>query len=320
MYRHPLEFLIAEYLAQKDITKGTWELYSIILKQYTEYLKDHEILFAKTKDIMAYLDWKRSFGYSSQWIYHQISAIKGLYQYLKEHQKRLDLPVEYATDRTELIPNEPIIHRIAKPVLSIDQAKHLIQFTKNNRKYIWHYRDYAMLFLMMTTGLRSIEIRRAKKSDIKRVGSQVVLYVQGKGRSSPDAFVKITAGVEEAIQDYLKKRKDTNPYLFISHSKRTNIPHLSRTFFIRMFDRVLKECGLEDVGITPHSLRHTAATLNLLRGGSLEATKQLMRHANLSTTLLYAHHLEEMKEEPQNQIEQAIFLSVAEGNDSKETP
>ena len=203
METHQIKHLVAEYLSQKDITKGTWELYSIILNQYTQYLKNHEILYATTKDIMAYLDWKRSLGYSSQWIYHQISAVKGLYQYLKEHQKRLGLSLEYALDITESIPNESIKHRIAKPILSIEQAKHVIQHTKNNRKYIWHYRDYAMLFLMMTTGLRSIEIRRAKKSDMRRVGNQVVLFVQGKGRSSTDSFVKIKTHVEEAILDYL---------------------------------------------------------------------------------------------------------------------
>ena len=111
-----------------------------------------------------------------------------------------------------------------------------------------------MLYLMITTGLRSIEIRRAKKKDYRAVDGQLLLYVQGKGRRYADEFVKISKGVEEAMRDYLDKRTDKNPYLFISHSKHTDIPYLSRTFFIYMFERVLKDCGLEDTNITPNLL------------------------------------------------------------------
>jgi integrase len=164
-----------------------------------------------------------------------------------------------------------------------------------------------MIYLMLTTGMRSIEIRRAKIKDIKKINDEVILYIQGKGRSSKDAFVKISSGVSDAIEEYLKKRKDKNPYLFISHSKRYETPYLSRTFFLRMFRRVLKDVGLEHLKVTPHSLRHTAATVNLLRGGTLEETRRLMRHKDLSTTLIYAHHIERMKADLENEIENYIL-------------
>ncbi len=160
---------------------------------------------------------------------------------------------------------------------------------------------------MITTGLRSIEIRRARKKDLGVINNQLILYIQGKGRKNADEFVKISKGVELAISDYLNKRKDKNPYLFISHSKHSEIPYLSRTFFIRMFKRVLKDSGLENTGITPHSLRHTAATLNLMRGGSLESTRRFMRHTNISTTLIYAHHMNRLKDDSENQIEKYIL-------------
>ena len=307
MNNHSIEWLIKQYLEEKDITMGTFELYNTILTQYTLYLKEHQIRYAKTRDVESYLDWKRNQGYSSRWIYNQISAIKGLYRYLCSNQKRLDLPVEYAEDITETIKNERITNQVSKPILTVDQAKQLILRTKDNRKYIWHYRDHAMIYLMITTGLRSVEIRRAKKKDLRVVGNQSILYVQGKGRKSADEFVKISAGVDAAIDDYLQKRKDKNPYLFISHSKHTDIPYLSRTFFIRMFRRVLEDCGLEATLITPHSLRHTAATFNLLRGGSLEATRQFMRHANASTTLIYVHHLSRMNDDSENLVERYIL-------------
>lgn len=307
MNKHPLELLIMQYLDDKDITAGTYDLYCIILKQYAKYLLDNQIIYAKTQDIINYLNWKRSQGYTTHWIHLQITTIKRFYQYLTNHQKRLNLPEVYAQNITESIKSERIDHSITKPVLTIAQAKQLIFQTKINRKYIWQYRDYAMLYLMITTGLRSIEIRRAKRKDLRIVDNQLLLFIQGKGRSSTDAFVKISEGVNEALSDYLKKRKDKNPYLFISYSHRTKIPFLSRTFFNVMIKRVLFEAGIENSGITTHSLRHTAATLNLLRGGSLESTRQLMRHTNVSTTMIYAHHVERIRNDSENLIEDYIL-------------
>ena len=102
-----------------------------------------------------------------------------------------------------------------------------------------------------------------------------------------------------------------NPYLFISHSNHSDIPYLSRTFFIGMFKRVLKDSGLEDTKITPHCLRHTAAAMNLLRGGSLEQTKGLLRHVDIQSTLVYVHHIERMKDDSEYQIESFILKEEA---------
>ena len=304
---HPLGSLIEIYLSEKDITKESFDLFYIILNQYVSYLQAHDIIYAKPSDINEYRVFKKRQGYSNHWIYDQINAIKGFYQFLSYNQARLNLPLEYAQNIAELVKNEPLEKNISQKVLSTEQAKHLILKTKENRKYIWHYRDHAMIYLMLTTGLRSIEIRRAKIKDLKTFNGEAILYVHGKGRSKKDAFVKISSGVGEALKAYLSKRKDNNPYLFISHSKTADVPYLSRTFFLRMFRRVLKEVGLDHLKVTPHSLRHTAATLNLLRGGTLEETRKLMRHQNLSTTLIYAHHLERMKEDLENEIENYIL-------------
>jgi|GEM_PF-3212853 len=203
--------------------------------------------------------------------------------------------------------NVHIENSLEKDILTIEQAKQLILSNKDNRRYIWHYLDYAILYLMLTTGLRSIEIRRSKHRDLSMINNKPILYIQGKGKRSKDAFVKLSKDVDEAIRDYLEKRKDINPYLFISYSHRGDTPYLSRTFFKSMFQRILSVAGLENLKVSPHSLRHTAATINLARGGTLEETKRLMRHSNLSTTLLYSHHLEGMKDDVESAIEQFIL-------------
>ena len=213
MNNHPLEQLITEYLAEKDITKGSYDLYITVLKQYLSSLVEQDITYATKQDVIDYIDMKTSQGYSNKWIYHQISAIKGLYSYLFLNQKRLDLPQEYSIDITLSIKNVKIHHQSPRKVLTTEQAKQLILKTKENRKAIWQYRDHAIIYMMLTTGLRGIEVRRAMRKDLRR-------------------------------------RKDKNLYLIIMYSHRTKRQDVSRRFFNIMLKRILYEAGMEDVCIT----------------------------------------------------------------------
>jgi len=319
MNTHPLERLIENYLIEKDITKGTFDLLERILKQWILYLNEHQILYPSEQDIFNYIAWKRSFNYSISWMNHQVGALKGLYQYLSNNQKRLGLDEIYAVDISSNLKQQPKPDKPSKVALSAPVAKQFILSLKDKRKYIWHYRDYAVFYLMLTTGLRSIEVRRAKRKDLKHLNQEHILYVHGKGRSSADELVKIPKGVLDAINDYLSLRKDNHPFLFVSHRKHTKTYQLSRSYFIQTIKRLFDEAGLSSQEVTTHALRHTTATLNLLRGGSLEGTKELLRHAQLSATLIYAHHvtLEEM--DSGNQIEDYIFTKQLEEDSHDET-
>src|SRR5690554_4577541 len=177
---HPLFQLVEDYLTDKDMTKESFDLYQTILKQYTNYLKNNQIEFAKTSDVTKYIKSIKDKGYSVSWINLQLTAIKGLYRYLSDNQRRYDLPLEYAFDITLSIKNEQSSRENNRPLLTIEQAKQLIIKTKENRRYIWHYRDHAMIYLMLTTGIRGVEVRRLKKKDFSVLNEQLILYVQGK--------------------------------------------------------------------------------------------------------------------------------------------
>ncbi|MFP4287606.1 MAG: tyrosine-type recombinase/integrase [Candidatus Izemoplasmataceae bacterium] len=304
--KHPFESLRDQYLSELDITKGTYDLYCAVLTQYIGYLKKENIEFAKTGDIKAYITMKKEAGYSPSWLYHQVNTIKAFYKYLSRNQRRLELDEVYSHNIALTIKGIKVKSEIAKPILTKEEAKHLIIATKENRKTLKDYRDHAIIYLMLTTGMRTIEIRQAKIKDLKEISNKHVLYIQGKGKSMSDEFVKIPDGVFKALHEYLSKRTDTNPHLFISHAKNATNISLSRPFFFRLFKALKKKYAIKS-NITPHSLRHTAATINLLRGASLEETKRLMRHKKLSTTLIYAHHLNQMYDEAESAIERFIF-------------
>ncbi|MDG0888941.1 tyrosine-type recombinase/integrase [Paracholeplasma manati] len=307
MKKHPLEPLIQQYLAEKDITQGTYDLFKIILDQYVTYLREQNIDFPNTSDIIAFLEWKKSEGCSLRWTNHQIGILKNFYRYLTLNQERLGLTEAYAFDIMQPIKREILNHNEFKPTLSTEQAKQLLLFCKERRQTRSQYRDYAIVYLMLTTGVRSIEVRRAKRKDLKQVKQQLVLYIQGKGKTAADAYVKIPEGLEQAINDYLILRQDNNPFLFTGHSRNHPTPYLSRSFVIKMFKQLMKDAGLEETQVTAHGLRHTAATINLRRGGSLESTRQLLRHTHVSTTMIYAHHVTQMMDEPENEIECLIL-------------
>lgn len=311
MENHPLEALSQIYLSSKNLSKSSIKSYQISFKKYINFLKENDIVYAKTCDVICYRENKRALGFSTYYIYIDICALKGLYRYLRINQNLLDLPAEYAYDIMAPIKNERIKPRMTKPILTVEQAKQLILKTKNNRKYLWQYRDHAIVCLMMTSGLRPHEIISAKRNDYQLIDGIPVLWISKNNETEDKEYVKISKVTEAAINDYLAMRKDDNRYLFISHKKASNEGYLSRTFFRYMFMCLLKECGLENSGITPHCLRHTAGVMNLLRGGSLEATKQLLRHTDISSTVVYANHIERMKDDSEYQIDAFILKEDA---------
>jgi integrase/recombinase XerC len=79
----------------------------------------------------------------------------------------------------------------------------------------------------------------------------------------------------------------------------------------RSISRIAKDklvnAGFNSDRLTAHSFRHTAATLNLLAGATIEETQQLLRHTNSSTTMIYAHHLDRMRNNSENRIANVIF-------------
>lgn len=305
--KHELETLSQTYLKQKSMSPSTLKSYGFAYKHYINYLKVGEIAYAKTSDVISYREYRRSLGDSSYWIYIQICALKGLYKYLKANQARLNLAKDYAYDIMGPVRNERIKPNIKKTILTINQAKQLLLETKRKKRYIWDYRDHAIIYLMLVSGLKPVEIILAKKEDYQTLDGRPLLYIRKNDVFSKDEFVHIASGAKQALDEYLSKRKDNFDYLFVQHKNITEDGRLRRMFFYDMFKRVLKTSGLDGLSITPHSLRHTAAIMNLERGASVEATKAFLRHSYISSTLVYVNHLNRLKDNSHERIENYIL-------------
>lgn len=170
-------------------------------------------------------------------------------------------------------------------------------------------RDYAIISLMVTAGLRTIEIARANIEDLRTVADFTALYIQGKGHEEKTDYIKVVEQVEDAITDYLQARGEKNKKapLFASIANRDAGERMTTRSISRIAKERLQAVGLDSERLTAHSLRHTTATLNLLNGGTVEETQQLLRHTNINTTLIYSHALERAKNNSEARIAKAIF-------------
>lgn len=290
--------LFSRWTSFIDASPKTVETYTKAIKQFFLYLREAEITQPKREDIVAYRDYLKQ-DHKPTTVQSYLAAVKlffqwtaqeGLYPNVAERVKGAKLDTEHKKDYLTS-------KQTAKLLAAID------------RSTLKGKRDYAMLSLMVTTGLRTISVIRADIGDIRAAGDEVALYYQGKGHEEKADYVKLAEPVEEAIRAYLAERGETDltAPLFGSIANRNSGERMTTRSISRVAKEHLIEVGLESDRLTAHSLRHTAATLNLLNGATVEETQQLLGHANINTTLIYSHALERAKNNSEHRIAKAIF-------------
>lgn len=178
-----------------------------------------------------------------------------------------------------------------KQPLTVPQVGELLQYEHAEQSA----RDFAIVNLIVRTGLRCVEVVRANVGDITYKGGQRVLLVQGKGRDEKDNFVILTDSAYYPIREYLntRARLTDNAPLFASQSNRNTGERLTTRAVSMIAKNGLKNVGLDNRVYTAHSLRHTAAVNILRAGGTTEQVQFALRHANPSTTQIYTATLRE---------------------------
>ncbi|MBI4591926.1 tyrosine-type recombinase/integrase [Candidatus Uhrbacteria bacterium] len=149
-------------------------------------------------------------------------------------------------------------------------------------------RDTAILELLFSTGMRVSELSKLKIENINL--SRDEFTVHGKGGKLRAVYLSSTA--KEALKDYLGKRRDLSPFLFVGHDRaksgRGQTGGLTPRSIQRLVERHAKAAGITK-HITPHTLRHTFATDLLLGGADIRSVQSLLGHASITTTQIYTH-------------------------------
>lgn len=293
-----LEELNARFIAYLDAKESTVETYSKAMRPFFSYMADNGITRPTRETILAYRDSLKARLKPSTVqtyiitlrLFFAWAAQEGLYPNIAEHIKGAKLDRQHKKD-----------------ALTSSQAKAIL--TGINRDTLQGKRDFAIMALMTSCGLRCIEVARAKIEDLRIAGDSAALYIQGKGRDEKTEYVKLAEPVEAAIRDYLKARgkAEGKEALFTSTSNNNAGQALTTRSISGIVKEAMRAAGLDSERLTAHSLRHTAATLNLLAGGSVQETQQLLRHSNIGTTMIYAHNLERAANNSEGRIAAALF-------------
>ena len=147
------------------------------------------------------------------------------------------------------------------------------------------YRDYCILMIFMSCGIRISELVSLKLTDVYADHLRVL------GKGNKERVVFFAEGCREAIDDYLAvrdngkiKEEDQNALFISSRNSRITVRGVEM-----MVDKKLKMAGLDSSRFSPHKLRHTAATLMLKNGVDTRALQEVLGHSNLNTTQIYTH-------------------------------
>ena len=297
----PTEEWYNAYIAYIDASPRTIEAYGRALKYFLQWLSENGITHPQREDIIRYRDELKE-NHKPTTVQNYIMALRQFFNWTEQEKGAY-----YYPNVANHIKGAKLNHDHKKDYLTTSQI-HLVldEIEQDSLKGL---RDYAILLLMITNGLRTIEVSRANIEDLATLDDNTVLYIQGKGKEEKTDIAIIAPPTEKAIRAYLKERGNTQPDapLFAGTSHNNGGGRMTTRAISGTVKERLRAVGLDSDRLTAHSLRHTAITLALKNGMSLQEASQFARHASIATTDIYAHNLDRNKNKCSRTIAAALF-------------
>ena len=277
--------IVDQFLRSLDIRQNSKELYRRTIGYYLDYISCEglELPQLTQPDLVRYRDTLLASGKSTLTVSSYITAIKSFYEWTEAMRIYPNIAKGLRSPKRR--------QQFSKQPLTPTQATTLL----NSLEASSSLKDYAIVNLLLRTGLRTIELIRANIGDIQQRGGKRILLVHGKGRDEKDNFVVLTDKAAAPLQAYLATRSqqpDTAP-LFVSTSNNSKGQRLNTRTIRGIVKDSLRKIGLDSKALSAHSLRHTGATNILRETGDLEKTRIFCRHSNPATTLIYTATLAE---------------------------
>lgn len=276
---------VQAFAISQDVKPSSRALYSRTLTTFFDWVatSGRTVATLTVADLIAYKEELLAGGKSSLTVASYINSLRRFYEWTEANKIYPNIGKGlHAPKRKQAFRKQP---------LTVAQVGELL----NHERGTQSARDYAIVNLMVRTGLRCVEVVRANVGDITYKGGQRVLLVQGKGRDEKDNFVILTDATYNPIREYLNTRPvvDDNAPLFASVSHNNDGGRMTTRAVSGIAKQGLKSVGLDNKVFTAHSLRHTTAVNILRAGGSLEMAQYTLRHSNPATTQIYTATLKE---------------------------
>jgi integrase/recombinase XerD len=293
--RHSDAALTALYLdmlaAERGAGANTLGAYRRDLEDFSEHLKNagRSIAKAGTEDLRNYLSELSRRGMRVTTVARRLSAMRQLYRFLYAEGHRPDDPAA--------VLQGPKRERNLPKTLSLAEVDHLLRTAATSDPAsplpvrLRATRLACLVELLYATGLRVSELVALQASAARKDAR--VIIVRGKGNK--ERMVPLNDAAKRAMTAYLALLKESgseaqSKWLFPSFG---DSGHLTRQHFARELKTLAGATGLRAAQVSPHVLRHAFASHLLHNGADLRVVQTLLGHADISTTQIYTHVLEE---------------------------
>ena len=270
------EFL--DYISyEKKYSDNTEKNYELDLFKYFEYLDKNNLnyLTVKYKDVSNFTLFLAKQNYKSTTINRIDSSIRSFYNYLELEEKINGNPFKAASNLKvpKRLPNYFKYDEYLTMISVIDKDD-------------YEYRNRLILEMLFATGLRVSELSNIKIKDIDF--SEREIKIMGKG--SKERFVFYNKECAIFLDSYLKECRSKllngkdSEYLFINHLG----DKLTDRGIRLIIDKIVKKSCIKSK-VSPHTFRHTFATMLLNEGCNIKSVQELLGHSSLGTTGIYTH-------------------------------
>ena len=287
-----IESFLEAQAAELDAALNTRLAYARDLKDFTDWLdrRGLQLVSAQQRDIEAYLIGLDASGLSRATRARRLSAIRQIYRFGFEEGWRKDNPA--------IQIKGPAREKRLPKTLSEAEVDALLEAAKSQGRPSDLVRNTCLMELLYATGMRVTELVSLPVAAAR--GDPRMLLVRGKG--DKERMVPLSPPARDALKFWLIERdkiadekriktgKTASRFLFPSSSK---AGHLTRHRFYLLIKEFAVAAGVSPNKVTPHTLRHAFATHLLARGADLRSIQVLLGHADVSTTEIYTHVLED---------------------------
>ena len=277
--------LVATFIASQDVRESSRKLYTRTLSQYFVWMEQEgkSLNTLTRQDVLEYKDYLQEQSLSSLTISSYITAVRKFYEWAEGEKLYPNIAKGVKTPRRQ--------QAFKKQHLTDAKSKELLDHFQSLSQ-----RDYAIVNLILRTGLRTIEVVRADVGDITFKGERRVLKVWGKGHGEKDDFVVLSDKAYLPIKNYLaatRRGAKAGEPLFTSTSHQNAGGRLTTKTISTICKDGLKAIGLDGKEFTAHSLRHTTAVAILKHGGQLTDVQSVLRHTSPVTSQIYTESVKE---------------------------
>ncbi len=293
-----VELFLDMLAAERGAGENTLAAYRNDLADLVAHLRTagRGIADATTDDLRSLLTSLAERGFKASSLARRLSAVRQLYRFLYAEGKRGDDPaaVLEGPKRARALPK---VLSIAEVDRLLAQARmHAEDDKQPQAARLRAARLLCLLEVVYATGLRVSELVALPATSARR--DQRMLVVRGKG--GKERLVPLNQAAKRAMAEYLKLREDAgrqetskkeqSKWLFPSFGEQG---HLTRQHFARELKGLGQAGGIAPARLSPHVLRHAFASHLLHNGADLRVVQTLLGHADISTTQIYTHVLEE---------------------------